>query len=165
MRESLGGGFLLNIVIIFAGIVIMLFMGMLSYSKAYGVKNRIIEIIEKHGTYDDIVVNELNSDLQSAGYSLANTSKCDSSIRDNLVKVENAKYVDDRLSMNKNTGNYNYCIYEMCADRDENNVCEDPNGNYYVVVTFIHFEFPVIGDILTFPVYGETKVLNKSYDY
>ena len=53
----------------------------------------------------------------------------------------------------------------MCNIRGEDGFCEDPNGNYYVVVTFIHFEFPVIGDILTFPVYGETKILNKSYDY
>ena len=164
MRESLGGGFLLNIVIIFAGIVIMLFIGILSYSKAYGVKDRIIEIIEKYGTYDDRVVSELNSDLHSAGYSLADTAKCDGSIRKNLVSGENAKY-NDKLSENKNTGNYNYCIYEMCDSRGDDGTCEDFNGNYYVVVTFIHFEFPVIGDILTFPVYGETKVLNKSYDY
>ena len=66
MRESLGGGFLLNIVIIFAGVVIMLFIGILSYSKAYGVKNRIIEIIEKYGAYNDAVVKELNSDLKNA---------------------------------------------------------------------------------------------------
>ena len=33
------------------------------------------------------------------------------------------------------------------------------------VITYVQFEFPVIGDLLTFPVKGETKVLGKNYNY
>ena len=45
MRESLGGSMLLNLVVIFTGLIIIFFVGILSYSKAYRVKNRIVEII------------------------------------------------------------------------------------------------------------------------
>ena len=38
---------LLNLVVIFSGLVIVFFIGILSYSKAYRVKNRIVELIEK----------------------------------------------------------------------------------------------------------------------
>ena len=55
MRESLGGSMLLNLVVIFTGLIIIFFVGILSYSKAYRVKNRIVEIIEKYGTYEKIV--------------------------------------------------------------------------------------------------------------
>lgn len=153
MRESLGGSLLLNLVIIFAGLVIVFFISILSYSKAYRVKNRIIEIIEKYEDYNGSVVNELNSDLKNAGYSAASASRCDS-IKEDLVSGSNAKY-DEKLEGNLNSYGYNYCVFK-------NDVS---NGKYYVVVTFIHFEVPIIGDVLTFPVYGETKILGKDYSY
>ena len=155
MRESLGGAMLLNLVVIFSGIVIAFFIGILSYSKAYRVKNRIIEIIEKYEVYDENVANELNPDLNNAGYNTSNPTKCEA-IRSDLVNADNGRYEDAKLLANSNTYGYDYCVFESK---------NSDNGNYYVVVTFVRFEFPVIGDVLTFPVYGETKILNKSYDY
>lgn len=163
MREALGGSLLLNLVLVFAGLVIAFFVGILSYSKAYRVKNRIIELIEKHEVYkENIAINEINPDLNNAGYLANSPTKCDS-IQDNLVENKyNGNYLSDNL--NKNYG-YNYCVFEVCDEKDENGNCIARNGKYYVVVTFIHFEVPVIGDILTFPVYGETKMLDKNYEY
>ena len=172
MRESIGGSMLLNLVIIFAGLVIVFFIGILSYSKAYRVKNRIIEIIEKYDTYIKLdgpnnlnsVTQEINSDLSIAGYNTSYPSKCDS-IRTNLVTGEKAKYDDSKLSQNLNTYGYNYCVFEVCNTKDSTGKCIDNAGKYYVVVTFIQFEIPVIEDVLTFPVYGETKILEKKYNY
>ena len=152
MRESLGGAMLLNLVVIFAGLVIVFFVSILSYSKAYRVKNRIIEVIEKYEKYDNNTQKEIMSDLKNAGYSASNPTKCDS-IRENLIET---KYDNKKLSLvNLNNSGYNYCVFESTNSE---------NGNYYVVVTFVHFEFPIIGDVLTFPVYGETKILNKNYN-
>lgn len=162
MRESLGGSMLLNLVIIFAGLVIVFFIGILSYSKAYRVKNRIIEIIEKYGTYEKIdtstntnaVTAELNEDLKAVGYETSLSKKCNT-IRSRLI---NEKY-DAGLSQNLNKSyGYNYCVFEV-------NKSTNSTGKYYVVVTFINFQVPIIGDFLTLPVYGETKILNKTYDY
>jgi hypothetical protein len=162
MRESLGGSMLLNLVLIFAGLVIILFVGILSYSKAYKVKNRIVEIIEKYGAYEkidsstntNVVTNEINENLKTAGYETSLSKKCNT-IRNRLV---NEKY-NGELSQNLNQSyGYNYCVFEM-------NKSENSTGKYYVVVTFIHFQVPIIGDVLTFPIYGETKILNKTYDY
>lgn len=161
MREAVGGSLLLNLVVIFAGIVIIFFVGILSYSKAYRVKNRIVEIIEKYGTYvkldqnsNNLVTEELNPDLNAAGYNVSNPTKCDS-IRTRLV---NEKY-GESLSQNLNTNyGYNYCVFEVQKSVND-------TGKYYVVVTFIHFDVPLIGDVLTFPVYGETQLLGKTYNY
>ena len=44
-----------------------------------------------------------------------------------------------------------YCIYEIDSER----------GKYYRVVTYVSFDFPVLGQITNFPVSGETKVIYK----
>ena len=163
MRESLGGGLLLNLVVFFTGIVIVFFVGILSYSKAYRIKNRIIEIIEKYGNYVSIepttglnsVTEELNSDLKNAGYNVSKPTKCDS-VRNDLVSSTNGRYDAAKLKTNLNSYGYNYCVFEST---------NSGNGKYYVVVTFVRFEVPIVGDLLEIPVYGETKMLNKNYDY
>lgn len=158
MREAVGGSLLMNLVVIFVGIIIIFFVGILTYSKAYRVKNRIVEIVEKYGNYNNLVVNEISSDLKAAGYNASKPTKC-SDIRNNLINGETAKYKKDNLSGNLNKSGYNYCVFEVT----DNSLNE--NGKYYVVVTFVHFEFPVIGDLLTIPVYSETKILGKTYNY
>ena len=160
MREAIGGSLLLNLVIIFASIIILFFISILSYSKAYRVKNRIIEITEKYGVYDSQVANEINSDLSAAGYDVSSPTKC-SDIRERLIseKYPNEASGEERLSGNLNSYGYNYCVFEIL----NNSVNE--TGTYYVVVTFVKFEFPIIGDMLTIPVYSETKMLGKTYDY
>ncbi len=136
MRSAIGNALLTNLVIIFASIIILFFVGILAYSKAYKVKNRIINYIESKESYNTNDVEELNEDLKSAGYQLTSKSKCSS---DNL---------------NKTT--YNYCVYRVeLKDKKY----------YYKVVTYVHFEFPVIGSIINVPVKGETKILGKTYDY
>ena len=153
MRESLGGSALLYLVVIFSSLVILFFIGILSYSKAYRIKNRIVEITEKYGTYNEAVVNEINPDLKAAGYDASRSNRCD----DIKNRLENEKY-GDNLSDNLNTYGYNYCVFEVL----DNNI---NGGNYYVIVTFVRFEFPFIGDLFMIPVHSETKILGKDYSY
>lgn len=140
MREAVGGSLLLNLVVIFTSIVILFFAVIIAYSKAYKIKNRIIEVIESNETYDSIVASHLNDDLKVSGYWAATRDQ-----------------VNSRCDVgNLNTSEYLYCVY-----LDESST----EGESYKVVTYIHFDFPVIGDMLTFAVKGETKVLGKVYDY
>ena len=155
-RDAVGGGSLLYLVIIFITVVMLMFSGILTYSKAYKVKNRIIELIEKHEFYDEeIAKKEINPDLSMAGYNASNTNRCDS-IKTRLTTGEDAKY--NNLSENINEYGYNYCVFMSQNTKDD-------VAMYYVVVTFVEFQFPVIGDLLTFPVYGETQILGKDYNY
>ena len=49
MKEAIGNAALFYIIITFVVIMIMFFVGSLSYSKAFKVKNKIVEEIEKEG--------------------------------------------------------------------------------------------------------------------
>lgn len=137
MRGALGNSLLLSVILFCLGVIIVFFVGILSYSKAYKVKNRIIDIIEKHEAYDNSAQDEIIESLGSMGYKLG---KC----------------VKNTTKMNLNTSDYKYCIYKKFAE----------NGEYYRVVTYIEFYFPVINELLdNIPVYGETKILKKDYSY
>lgn len=140
MREAIGGSLLLNLILVFTGLVILFFVGILAYSKAYRVKNRIIEIIERYETYEGNirVETEINTDLKDVGYRATYGNRCS---RDNL-----------------NNTNYSYCVYKKEST--------DTSGAYYYeVVTYVQFDFPIIGSNITIPVKGETKILGISYDY
>lgn len=140
MKAALGGGFLLNIVIFIVAIVMLLFVGVLAYSKAYRIKDRIIEVVENNDGYTDDAITMINEDLKASGY--MTTSK------------KNCKKVDGFNNLNETS--YNYCIYGPFSAN---------NGVYYKVITYVHFDFPLVGGIVNIPVNGETKILGKKYQY
>ena len=153
MKDAVGGASLLNLVVIFVSIIILLFVGILSFSKAYKVKNRIIEVIEKYETYDTNVAKELKEDLRRAGYSTASNNQILNRCGENS------------LSSNLEEGaGYYYCVYPKCySNKDASGNCTGEKS--YEVVSYVRFEFPVIGNVMSVPVKGETKILNKIYDY
>ena len=142
MKDAVGGSLLLNLIVIFTSVVILFFSGILAYSKAYKVKNKIIEIIESNngnivanGYLKENVKTAIATELSSVGYLDSSRGTCH----------------------NLNTDNFNYCV---CGPNNSSR-----NGQTYEVITYVHFAFPVIGDLLMFPVKGETKVLGKNYNY
>ena len=46
MREAIGSAFLVNLILVFMGVISALIVGSISYSKAYKAKDRIIYVIE-----------------------------------------------------------------------------------------------------------------------
>lgn len=139
MREAIGSSLLLNIVVVFVSLIILFFVGILSYSKAYKAKNRIIDVIEKYETYSEDPVkqdagDEIVSSLKEMGYQLGNCR--------NTAQNEN------------NTG-YKYCVHRVDANE----------GHYYKVTTYVEFNFPIINNLISIPVTGETKILGKNYEY
>ena len=137
MRESIGNAFLFNVIIVFTLIIILLLVGSLSYSKAFRVKNRIVEIIEKYKDYNMDAKTEIEANLKSIGYKTNPnfTQKC--SDRGGTVMTDTSTL-------------YRYCIVKF-----EDN----PKGVYFGVTSYMYFEIPVIHSILEFPIYGETAVL------
>ena len=155
MKDAIGGSLLLNLIVIFTSVVILFFSGILAYSKAYKVKNKIIEIIESNngdivardGYLKDNVKTAIATELSSVGY-LVSTAPNDDKCGNDSSRGE---------CHNLNTDNFNFCV---CGPNNSSK-----SGKTYEVITYVHFAFPVIGDLLMFPVKGETKILGKSYDY
>jgi hypothetical protein len=135
MRESIANSYVFNLVLIFVGILIVLLVGSLSYSKTFKIKTRIIEILEKYENYNNGTVRkEIDTLLSQAGYKVARGTK------------KSCPSLNGRAAINS-SNNYRYCIYKF----------SDVRGYYYTVTVFISFEFPIIGDIIEFPLTGQTR--------
>ena len=150
MKEAFGNTFIVNIVIIFIFVFIMFFVSSISYTKAFKVKNRIIDILERNEKVVNgdqgnneiaspillgTIESEIDSNLKEIGYHISNKQDC--ATRGGEVVTKSA------------SSNYRYCITRHVTSR----------GAYYGVTTYVYFEIPITGVTLEFPVFGETKTM------
>ena len=164
MKESISNALILNIVIIFIFIMLVLFAGSTAYTKAFKVKNKIINIIERNE--NKILTSNLQNKLPSSIEEEIELALSEIGYR--IETNHNRKCLNDMTNRFKNSNNdyttvtlkdssYNYCIAEFY---DETSVMK---GKYYAVITYMYFEVPLIGKTLEFPVYGETKTMGLAY--
>lgn len=140
MKSATGNTLLINIIITFLVIVLAILVASITYTKAFRVKNRIIDIIESYeGDFHnkgDNIIGEINSSLNSVGYKISTNNRC--------ANREGATLIT--------TGsNYHYCIYEYITSR----------GSYYGVTAYMYLDIPAVGSYLKLPVRGQTKVFYK----
>ena len=173
MKEAIGGTWLFNIVIFF----ILLFAGYMclsiNYSKAFNVKDRIINIIEHNGgianveSKKDPTVSEIAAYLKKVGY--RTKGKCKVKSGD---YTENYEYGCDRNGTcvkASTTSTYAFCLQEIPASntytgavkKGQNGAKDDEfiNVNYYKVKVFYHLDLPVLRSAFNFSIKGDTKLL------
>jgi hypothetical protein len=142
MKEAFGTAYVVNFVIIFVILFIFFFVAGMSYTKAFKIKNRIVDIIEENECYSEDATctskTEIDEILKDAGYRVTNS-------KPDCKQIKGA----DPLTTNTNT--FNYCVYKFDTNR----------GSYYKAAAFMYYEIPVIGAHMQFPVYGETKVMGE----
>lgn len=138
MKAATGNAMLMNIIIVFLVVVLGVLVTSITYTKAFRVKNRIVEVIENYdgdfNNYEDDIRSNITTNLTNVGYRLKGTSSC--------------KTLSDGTTSYKEGNDYYYCVYKYNTGR----------GFYYKVVTYMYLDLPVINQILNIPVYGETKV-------
>ena len=141
MKESIANSMIFYIVITFVAILIGILATSISYSKAFKIKNRIIEMIENHTTYDNVLEQEINEMLGTLGY------------RVNQNSVNNCPDITDSdgnviAEPINGSSYYRYCVYKYNTER----------GIYYGVTTYMYFDIPLVEEVMI-PVYGETKTI------
>lgn len=142
MRQSIGGTWLIQLMILF----ILLFAGYIiltvDYNKSIKVKNEVTSMIEKYEGLNEKSINLVNNYLISMGYRTTG-----------LCSAEEGAY--GALSLEDNTlesveagQKYYYCIRKY---RGAN------TSSYYQLNFFYHFNLPVLGDISRFNIKGTTS--------
>lgn len=138
MRQGVGEIATLNIIIIFILIVFGILAATINYYKAYKVNARILDIIEKYEGYNVLAQDEISRDLNTIGYSKANSSfNCPGN--SGKGTLQNAK--------NKS---HDYCVYYFGDDRGSSDKTKSNNNGEpiyynYSVVTYIFIDLPIIG--------------------
>lgn len=152
MKESISTSLLFSAVIIIIGLCAFVSVSVLSYSKTYKIKNRMIEIIEKYGEYNNgAVKDDIDTFLKDSGYPvLTENFSCPTGRGEAL---EGMSATDTGLEAINNIDNYKYCIYRYKTSK----------GYYYSVVAYVSYEIPLISDFVSvhFPVYGDTRIFEN----
>lgn len=158
MKEAVGGFSLFNIVIVF----VLVFTGYVSlsinYSKAYNVKNEILNIIRNQGGVctsdspgsDDICYNfteQIIDYFREANY--RSTGSC---------KGKNGEddwtgFSRDGRNLGVGAKNAAFCVNAIKANTNS----ELPNALYYQVKVFYQLDLPIINNIFEFSIVGETS--------
>lgn len=158
MRESIGGMWLFSIVITFIVLFVSFIAYSISYTRAFKVKNEIINYIERaegFTTYDGDLREVPLSDLKA--YASSNEATVDVLA---YLQIQNIGYNYSIASLvecdelgygEKQVGGY--CLKKFCP--------ENENGQkvYYKITTFIAFKIPVLNFVFKIPISGETKAL------
>lgn len=142
MRSAIGNTFILNLILIFIGIMMIIYVGGIAYNKGFKIRNRIIDIIEENGGYTASAKSAIAYDLTSVGYKVVTNNPYECSDR------QYGTVVHDRV-----TGSYDYCVYEFPDGSGAN------RGTYYGVTVFISFDIPIVSETVKIPIYGEGRVI------
>lgn len=164
MREAIGGTWLFQIVIVF----LLLFTGFMclsiNRSKAFSVKDKIIQTIQSYNGIDlskqyeegnEDAFSDIVSYLKQNSYRTTGVEPNDG----HTYSCYNREGV--RAPENRNPV---FCIAEIDVRKDavaegDAGFNELPNMRYYRVVVFYQLDLPVFHDLFNFKVVGDTKIL------
>lgn len=153
MRESIGATWILGIVLTF----IALFSGYLAfsvnYSKAFRVKDGIVDRIEKHSGFNQEAIEDINDLMKEINYS--SEGNCSTFFTDSELPYIG---VTDNVRSNPITdGAYDNSEYNYCVQRiDSFNSNGTLSASYYKVYVFFSLSLPILNSSSTFNISGET---------
>lgn len=167
MKEAIGGVSLFQIVILF----LLLFTGVMcltiNHSKAFGVKDEIINILEtvqqgNSTTYEltDNTVEEIANYLNEVGYRI--TGNCPSGNWQGYDR--NGQKVSNNAAFCVRAVNVSDAYHNDLNDKCKNGKCnatynDFPTMIYYDVALFYQLDVPIIKQAFNLKLYGSTKIL------
>lgn len=148
MREAIGSTFLFNIMIVFIFFFSAFLAIAINYSQAFRIKNQVINYIEQYEGMNDTSRQEIIKYMSDSGYyrEVTCASTGGNNYEGNTIDDNGS---DVSIGSNKVKG---LCIKKLSNANSD---------TYYRVTTFVKFNFPLIGDLFTFPVKGETRIITN----
>ncbi len=159
MRQTIGATWVFQLVIIFTLIFAAYIALTINYSKSFRVKNEVVSIVEKSQGFTDDGIKLVNNYLASSGY--RTMGKCKASpdaitygVYD--LSPEAASNSAEKVVLGKD---YYYCFTKIYV-----NHAYFKTRAYYRVSLFFRFDLPVLGDIYTFDVDGQSSEMDATFD-
>ena len=146
MRQSIGGTWLLQLMILF----ILLFVGFiiltLNYSKTVTLKNELIDMFEKYEGINSQSIELVNNYLKYNTYDILGSCASDG---ESTTGIYGSKDLNsNELEAVKINETYYYCVKKYDGAN---------TSNYYQITIFYKFNLPIIGDNSRFPIKGSTS--------
>lgn len=151
MNDAMGSVVTLTIIVVFIVLVSAYMAFQVNYTKAFRMKNKIIDVYEKY-----------NGDCGT-------TSECEKSIKEYADSIGYHPYnltsCPETANVSGNVVNSMYCIYkfDVATDNDKS-VADMEKRHYYRVMTVIDIKIPIIQNIFglqLMSVTGDTKLFKS----
>lgn len=169
MKESIGNTYLVLMALTLISIIAALLVASFIYSKTYKIKNRIINIIEKHNgeikTLDknDETIKDIYRELGRMGYKvLYQDETCPdfNTYRDEMTEEGEAFVASDNifeLVHDRKNGNYDFCLYRVKTPNYDDSTSTKPKMYYYHLITYTHYDIPIFEQFIKIPITGDTR--------
>lgn len=159
MKEAIGGTWILGIVIVFIVLFTSYLALSVNYSKAFKVKNKVIEIIEENEGLTSDAQTKITQYLNDVGYFVYGPCNREQDTDDLLENGYGDVVGCEKKVAAANTQKYKYCVATRNAGNDD-----ILQRKYYKVTVFFKFDLPLFDEVFTFPVTGETKAVYFAKD-
>lgn len=156
MRESIGGVWITQLVIVFMFIFAAFLALSINYSKAFRIKNEVLTMIEKGEGLTQNTRNMIGNYLRNNGYTMK--GKCEKNSYG--ITIKGVKNTEMELINDSNKNKK----YHLCVSKFRSVSPNFPNRAYYEVRLFFKFNLPVLGNISTFEVEGQSKDVSYPLD-
>lgn len=150
MKEAIGSTWLLGIVLTFMALFSGYLAFSVNYSKAFRMKDGIIDIIEKHNGPNRDAINEINDLMTEISYS--STGDCKTFFNNSTLNYIGVtkNVVTSKASVG--TKGFNYCIQQVDTHGQDGQL----SSAYFKVYVFFSLSLPVFDTMSSFNVSGET---------
>ena len=140
MRESIAGGWLFGIVIVFLFLFAFFLAYSINYTKSFNVKNEVITLIEHNEGFRESATDNEGIQAKISHYIIATGYDYQSNLNNPCVGGKNFTGV---------------CIVKVCPEGTNHR----SNHTYYQVTSYINMKVPFLGIGFSLPVTGETRVI------
>ena len=171
MKEAIGGTWLFGIVIVFIMIFATIISVSVNWSRAYKVKDEIINQIEKNNGFNEDTKAAIDEYIGGLGYRSTGECPDDGDVWYGVVADGSSP---SRSKGYRGKNGKNYCLKRNDIVRKEKNSkgqCVTvvgaiglPESAYYSVAVFFKLDMPIIGSIFEFNITGETSTLYNIID-
>lgn len=152
MRQTIGGTWLMQLIIVF----ILLFVGYIiltiNYSKTIRLKNEAVGMIERYNGLTPTAIELVNSYLVSSHYAVM--GPCTSAGGSGIYGLDNLS--STALEPAQKGKKYYYCVKKYNGAN---------TTKYYQITLFYKFNLPIMGSISNFSVRGTTSNFQPADDY
>jgi len=152
MREAIGGTWLFGLVLTFIVFFASFLAVSINYSKAFNVKNNIVDLIGKYEGNNNCAREKINDYLRDVGYLVP--GKCPEKNAIVAGVINPYDYIGYDINGNQVSSGQeaHYCI---SSDAVDDNVTLEKK--FYRVIVFFKLDLPLVGDLTTFKIKGETE--------
>ena len=160
MKQTISGTWVFMLVILFTLIFAAYIALTINYSRSFKVKNEVLSMIEKNEGFTDNGVKIINGYLSQSGYKTLGSCHLQSdAVVYGAISIDPNTSISNAFEKAEAGKKYYYCFTKY-----SNYHSYFKTRAYYKINLFFRFDLPVLGDLHTFDVEGQTSEIDATYD-